>query len=478
MGESLKHKTVRGVIWSGIERFSTQAVQLVVNILLMRLLVPGDFGLIAEIFIFIQLAQLLIDSGFSTALIRRKDRNDLDFSTIFYFNLAVSLICYGILFIGAPLISRFYNEPVLTPLVRVLGLNFVIGALVAVPRTMLTIEIRFKEQSIISLAAALVSGAIAVWLAFMGMGVWSLVVQTLLSVCVQAILTWMIVRWLPKSGFSWERLKSMLGYSSKLLISSLINMTYVNLYPMLIGKFYNKTELGYYNRGDYFAMVPAQSIGQIISRVAFPVFSSIQDDNARLRTAYSKYIRYASTIVFPLMLGIAMVAKPLVLTILPADWLPAVPILQILCIAWMFDHISQINLNILYVKGRSDLALRLEIIKKTIAFTILFATVPFGIIAICYGRVAYSIIALILNTHYTSGLISLSRKQQLLDFLPPLFTSVAMGLAVWLLTLLPLEPWLQLTIAITGGIVSYMALTFFTQRRFFYEFISLIHKNG
>ncbi len=144
----------------------------------------------------------------------------------------------------------------------------------------------------------------------------------------------------------------------------------------------------------------------------------------------------------------------------------------------MFDHISQINLNILYVKGRSDLALRLEIIKKTIAFTILFATVPFGIIAICYGRVAYSIIALILNTHYTSGLISLSRKQQLLDFLPPLFTSVAMGLAVWLLTLLPLEPWLQLTIAITGGIVSYMALTFFTQRRFFYEFISLIHKNG
>lgn len=343
---------------------------------------------------------------------------------------------------------------------------------------MLTIEIRFKEQSIISLAAALVSGAIAVWLAFMGMGVWSLVVQTLLSVCVQAILTWMIVRWLPKSGFSWERLKSMLGYSSKLLISSLINMTYVNLYPMLIGKFYNKTELGYYNRGDYFAMVPAQSIGQIISRVAFPVFSSIQDDNARLRTAYSKYIRYASTIVFPLMLGIAMVAKPLVLTILPADWLPAVPILQILCIAWMFDHISQINLNILYVKGRSDLALRLEIIKKTIAFTILFATVPFGIIAICYGRVAYSIIALILNTHYTSGLISLSRKQQLLDFLPPLFTSVAMGLAVWLLTLLPLEPWLQLTIAITGGIVSYMALTFFTQRRFFYEFISLIHKNG
>lgn len=201
MGESLKHKTVRGVIWSGVERFSTQAVQLVVNILLMRLLVPGDFGLIAEIFIFIQLAQLLIDSGFSTALIQRKDRNDLDFSTIFYFNLAVSLICYGILFLGAPLISRFYNEPVLTPLVRVLGLNFVIGALVAVPRTMLTIEIRFKEQSIISLAAALVSGAIAVWLAFMGMGVWSLVVQTLLSVCVQAILTWIIVRWLPKSGF-------------------------------------------------------------------------------------------------------------------------------------------------------------------------------------------------------------------------------------------------------------------------------------
>ncbi len=478
MGESLRHKTTRGVAWSAVERFSTQAVQLVVNILLANLLLPGDFGLIAEIMIFIQLAQLLIDSGFTTALIQRKDRNALDYSTIFYFNLVASVTCYILLFISAPLIARFYDEPQLISIIRVVGLNFVIGAFVAVPRTMLTIDIRFKEQSLISLVSALVSGGMAVWLAFRGFGVWSLVVQSLLVVVVQAIMTILVVRWLPREGFSWQNLKSMLGYSSKCLLSSLINMMYVYLYPVLIGKFYNKTELGYYNRADFFSMVPAQSIGQIISRVAFPIFSSIQDDTLRLRTAYSKYIRYASTIVFPLMVGLAMVAKPLIEIMLPPVWSPVIPMLQILCVAWMFDHISQINLNILYVKGRSDLALRLEFVKKSIAFAILFGTVPFGIIAICCGRVAYSIIALIINAHYTSDLISLSRIEQVKDFMPPLLTSIVMGAIVWVLTLLPLNVWLQLFIAVIGGIIIFVALTYLTQRKFFFEFISLIHKNG
>lgn len=478
MGESLRHKTTRGVAWSAVERFSTQAVQLVVNILLANLLLPGDFGLIAEIMIFIQLAQLLIDSGFTTALIQRKDRNALDYSTIFYFNLVASVTCYILLFISAPLIARFYDEPQLISIIRVVGLNFVIGAFVAVPRTMLTIDIRFKEQSLISLVSALVSGGMAVWLAFRGFGVWSLVVQSLLVVVVQAIMTILVVRWLPREGFSWQNLKSMLGYSSKCLLSSLINMMYVYLYPVLIGKFYNKTELGYYNRADFFSMVPAQSIGQIISRVAFPIFSSIQDDTLRLRTAYSKYIRYASTIVFPLMVGLATVAKPLIEIMLPPVWSPVIPMLQILCVAWMFDHISQINLNILYVKGRSDLALRLEFVKKSIAFAILFGTVPFGIIAICCGRVAYSIIALIINAHYTSDLISLSRIDQLKDFMPPLLTSIVMGAIVWMLTQLPLNVWLQLFIAIISGIIIFVALTYLTQRKFFFEFISLIHKNG
>lgn len=478
MGESLRHKTTRGVAWSAVERFSTQAVQLVVNILLANLLLPGDFGLIAEIMIFIQLAQLLIDSGFTTALIQRKDRNALDYSTIFYFNLVASVTCYILLFISAPLIARFYDEPQLISIIRVVGLNFVIGAFVAVPRTMLTIDIRFKEQSLISLVSALVSGGMAVWLAFRGFGVWSLVVQSLLVVVVQAIMTILVVRWLPREGFSWQNLKSMLGYSSKCLLSSLINMMYVYLYPVLIGKFYNKTELGYYNRADFFSMVPAQSIGQIISRVAFPIFSSIQDDTLRLRTAYSKYIRYASTIVFPLMVGLATVAKPLIEIMLPPVWSPVIPMLQILCVAWMFDHISQINLNILYVKGRSDLALRLEFVKKSIAFAILFGTVPFGIIAICCGRVAYSIIALIINAHYTSDLISLSRIEQVKDFMPPLLTSIVMGAIVWVLTLLPLNVWLQLFIAVIGGIIIFVALTYLTQRKFFFEFISLIHKNG
>lgn len=476
MAESLRHKTVRGVVWSGIERVSSQAVQIIVNIVLARILVPGDFGLVAEILVFIQLSQLLVDSGFTTALIQRKDRKGIDFSTIFYFNVAVALVCYAILYLCSPLIADFYDEPLLKPLARVAGLNFVLGAIMAVPRTKLTIDIRFKEQSIISFVAAFVSGSIAIWLAYSGWGVWSLVLQTLISFTLQTIMTWCYVRWIPKDGFSLSVLRSMLGYSSKCLVSSMINLLYVNLYPLLIGKFYNKSELGFYNRGDFFAMMAAQTIGNVISRVAFPIFSSIQDDDKRLRSAYSKYIRFSSVVIFPVMIGLLSIAHPLISVVLTDKWLPAVPMLQILCIAWSFDHISQINLNVLYVKGRSDLALRLEIIKKTIAFTILGATVFMGLYAICWGRVLYGLISVILNTHYTNRLIHIGRIAQLKDFMPSLLSAILMGVIVGVVTLLPVGEFVRLCLGITTGIATYILIIYISQRTLFDEFVALCRK--
>ncbi len=476
MEESLSKKTVRGVAWSGIERLASQVIQLIVNVLLARILVPEDFGLIAEIMIFIQISQILIDSGFSTALIQRIDRTDTDFCTVFYFNLTISLLLYAVLFFCAPLIADFYNSPQLVDITRVVSLNFVIAALFSVHKTKLTIEIRFKEQSLISVVAALVSCSCALLMAFNGFGVWALVAQSLSSFMVQAVMTTYITRWMPALTFSWRSFKNLFSYSSKCLGSSLLNQAYGMLYPMIIGRRFSAIELGYYNRGDFFAAIPAQTIGNVISRVAFPIFSSIQNETERLNRAYSKYIQFASAIVFPIMIGLIVLARPGVVVLLTDKWLPSVPMLQILAMAWMLDHLSQINLNVLYVKGRSDLALRLEIIKKSIATALLLGSMFFGIYAICWSRVVYSIIAVSINTHYTRRFIGISRKDQIKDFMPYLLLAAAMGTCTHLIQL-PLESdVLKLAVGMPFGVTCYAILLYLFRPAFFKEFISLIKR--
>lgn len=424
MDEGLKKETIKGVKWSAFERFATQGIVFIVNIILARLLLPSDFGLIAMIMVFIQISQAFIDSGFSNALIQRKDRRDIDFCTVFYFNIALSLLIYLVLFICAPAISKFYNSPQLINITRVICLSLILGAIGSIHQTKLTINIEFKSLSIVTFISALISGVLGIILAYIGLGVWALVWMTIIRVGLQSTFMWVVSRWKPSFAFSLMSFKSLFSYSSKLLVSSLIHLLYYNLYTVAIGKIYSKQDLGYFNRAELFARFPSTTLSTVFSRVAFPVFSKIQDDNNRLRIAYSNYIKYSSAIIFPVMLWIIALAKPITLFVLSDKWLPIVPLMQILCVSWMTDHLCSINLNVLFVKGRSDLALRLEIIKKTIATAILFATMKFGLIVICLGLVLYSIIAVILNSIYTKPLINLSIKQQFLDYAPCLCISI------------------------------------------------------
>lgn len=476
MTENLKRKTVSGVMWSAIERFSLQGVQFVMQLVMARLLLPSDYGMIAMLTIFLQIAQAFIDSGFTNALIPKKDRTEVDYSTVFYFNIIIALLFYCILFVSAPLIAKFYNMPDLILVMRVMALSLIILSFSAVHKTKLTIEINFKIQSKITLIAAGISGIIGVGIAYWGYGVWALVYQSILNAMLTTILFNCFYRWKPLKTFSMKSFKRLFSFGSKLLVSGLIHTVYYNLYGIVIGKRFSAAELGYYTRAEQFAILPSYNLSAIITRVTFPILSSIQDDNERLASTYRKYIRLSSYLIFPLMVGLASLANPLVDLFLTEKWNGTVALLQILCFDWMFDHLSGINLNLLYVKGRSDLALRLEIIKKIIAITILLASIPLGIIGMCLGRVLYSLIATYANTYYTNSLIGLSFRTQLKDIIPYLILSLAMGGVVYATTYLGLSNIIQLIIGITIGILFYISISYIFKITSLKVLLQLIHK--
>lgn len=476
MTENLKRKTVSGVMWSAIERFSLQGVQFVMQLVMARLLLPSDYGMIAMLTIFLQIAQAFIDSGFTNALIQKKDRTEVDYSTVFYFNIIIALLFYCILFVSAPLIAKFYNMPDLILVMRVMALSLIILSFSAVHKTKLTIKINFKIQSKITLIAAGISGIIGVGIAYWGYGVWALVYQSILNAMLTTILFNCFYRWKPLKTFSMKSFKRLFSFGSKLLVSGLIHTVYYNLYGIVIGKRFSAAELGYYTRAEQFAILPSYNLSAIITRVTFPILSSIQDDNERLASTYRKYIRLSSYLIFPLMVGLASLANPLVDLFLTEKWNGTVALLQILCFDWMFDHLSGINLNLLYVKGRSDLALRLEIIKKIIAITILLASIPLGIIGMCLGRVLYSLIATYANTYYTNSLIGLSFRTQLKDIIPYLILSLAMGGVVYATTYLGLSNIIQLIIGITIGILFYISISYIFKITSLKVLLQLIHK--
>lgn len=476
MAEDLKKESVKGVVWSGIEKFASSGILFVANILLVRILTPEDFGLLALIAIFVQISQTFIDSGFSNALIQKKDATQIDYSTVFIFNLAISVILYFILFVTAPLIAAFFKNEELVDLTRVIGINLIIGALVSVHKTRLTIQLRFKIQSYITIISSLIGAIVSVYMAYKGWGVWSLVILTLLNTTIQVLLIYLIISWRPSLTFSIKSFKRLFSYSSKLLGASLIHLLYSNIYPIIIGKKFTPLQLGYFNRAETFAMYTPNLVGTVMSRVAFPIFSRIQDDNQRLRKAYSQYIIYASLLIFPCLIGLIVLAKPLILLILKSKWLPMVPMFQILCLTYMTEHLSSININVLSVKGRSDLALRLEIIKKTIAIVIFLISLKWGIIAVCWGRVVYGITALCINSHFTKELIGISLYQQFKDILYPFFCSIIMGMAMYFLLKISVMPIMEIIVSISGGIIIYIVAIYAIKRDYIYELISIFKR--
>lgn len=478
MTESLKKKTVKGTLWSTVERFSVQGIMFVVMIIMARILTPADYGLVGMLTIFIAISQSLIDSGFSQALIRKQDRSEIDNSTVFYFNIGVGIILYIILFLLAPLIAKFYNEPLLIPITRTIGLSLILNSLVVVQRAMLTVQLDFKTQAKASLSGAIISGVIGIWMAYSGFGVWAIVWQQISNFAVITALLWILSKWKPIWAYSWKSFNELFSFGSKLLASGLLDTMYRNIYLIVIGKVFKASDLGYYTRANQFADFASSNITGIFQRVTYPVLCTIQEDDKRLAEVYRKLLKTSAFVIFPLMLGLAAVASPMVITILTEKWLYSAVLIQILCFSQMWFPVHSINLNLLQVKGRSDLFLRLEIIKKIIGVVILCVTLPFGLIALCWGMVANSMITLIINTHYTGKLIHLGFIAQIRDLLPILILSSVMALTVFLtVTFIPMPTEIALAVGILEGLILYVALAKIFHFKELSALITLLHKN-
>lgn len=460
-----KSRTVKGLLWSSIERFSVQGIQFVLQIIMARLLTPNDYGVIGMLAIFLAVSQTFIDSGFSNALIRKIDRTETDFSTAFYFNIAIGVICYLVLFLFSPLIASFYETPILKPLTKILALNVLFNSLAVVQRAKLTITINFKTQAKASFLAVVISGIAGIVLAYLGFGVWALAIQTITNSFINTILLWLLAKWRPTKKFSKKSFKDLFGFGSKLLASGLLDTLYKNIYTLVIGKVFNAQSLGYYTRADQFAQFPSSNITGILSRVTFPLLSEKQEDTESLRLLYREYIRLSSYVVFPLMIGLAAVAKPFILIILGEKWQGAIFLLQLCCFSLMWYPVHALNLNLLQVKGRSDLFLKLEIIKKIIGVIILVVTIPFGLEVMCYGKILGSLISLIINTYYTGKLINVGFFIQMKDLLPSLLYSLSMFLVILFLNNFISNLLLQLVLGILVGITYYFLISLLTKSK-------------
>lgn len=474
MTDTLKTKTINGISWSAIERFITQGTSFLIQLVLARLLMPSDYGIIALLAIFLQIAQVFIDSGFANALIKKQNCSEKDFSTVFYYNLAISIIIYLLFFSFSPIVAQFYGIPELTNVMRFVSLVVILNALSIVQRTKLIKAIDFKSQTLVSLGSVLLSGGLGLYLAYQGAGVWALCWQTIANGFFQNIFLFSIVKWFPSLTFSRNSFIEMFGFGSKILGASIISVVYSNLYTVVIGKMFQTVELGLFSRAEQFAKFPSSNVGNIIARVMFPVLSRIQDDDEKLCIAYRKIIRCSSFFIFPLMMGLAALASPFVMVILTEKWLGVVTLLQIVCLSYMWDHLSLLNLNVLYVKGRSDLVFKLEVIKKSIAMVILVVTIPYGLVVMCWGLVMYSLIAFYLNSYYTKKLLALSFFKQLNDVTPYFIASLTMGGCVLLFLHMVDNVYIQLFAGILVGIIIYFLLSLFFFKFTLVEIKSLI----
>lgn len=465
---SLKEKTVKALFWSFADNFINLGGQFIVGIILARILSPREFGLVGMLSIFIAISQTFIDSGFSNALIRKKDCTQRDYSTVFYFNLAVSIFCYALLFIFSRYISSFFKEPQLEVLLKILGLGLVLNSFGLIQRTILTKDINFKTQAKVSVVATLGSSFIAILMAVNGFGVWSLVALTLSRYGFVTTFLWIWAKWKPAFVFCKKSFNDLFYFGSKLLISGLIETIYNNIYYLIIGKFFSAVDLGYYSRADQFQSVPSGNLQSVISRVSFPVLSKLQDDPEHLKNTYQKIIKNTMFAAFCLMLGLAAVAHPLILALLGSKWEPSVVYLQLLCFVGMFYPLHAINLNMLQVCGRSDLFLRIEILKKILAIPIIILGIFYGIKAMIYGMMLHSLVSLYLNSFWSGRLVGYSFSSQLKDISPSFILALSMSFIVFTEGLILSYPPLILLIiqVISGAVITMIICECFNFREY------------
>lgn len=464
MSDNLHKKTSKGLLWNTIHNLAMKGIQFLLMLFMARLLSPDDYGTVGLMAVFIMLSSVFIDSGLGTALVRKKDRTQTDLSTVFYFNLVVGAACYVVVFLLAPYAAAFYDKPQLTLLLRVLAVTIVLGSFNVIQVTVLNYTMNFKKQAMISITHTFTSGLAGLVMALCGCGVWALVGQSLVQSAVGVVLYWTRCDWRPSWVFSRTSFREMFGFSSKLLLTRLIDATYDNIYPIIIGKSFSPSALGHYTRAQHWASFPSTNLVNIIQNVTFASLSNIQDQNERLRGIYRKMIKTSAFVVFPLMMGLAAVARPLIYFTIGEKWDFCVQILQIISFSFMLAPILSLNNSLIQVKGRSDLTLRLGIIEKVIAVSVLFVSVPLGLLAMCWFGVGTSLCMYLLNSHYVGRLLGLGTLLQLRDLLPSFVMAAAMMAIVRFSMLLTDQSLWQLLVGVLTGAASYTVLAAIFQR--------------
>lgn len=454
------NKTIKNFIWRFAERCGAQLVTFIVSIVLARLLSPEDYGTIALVTVFTTILQVFVDSGLGTALIQKKDADDLDFSSVFYFNFAVCLILYAVMFAATPFIAEFYNDTSLVPIIRVISLTIVISGVKGIQQSYVSRNMLFKRFFFATIGGTIFSAFLGIGLAYAGFGVWAIVAQQLSNTTIDTLILWLTVKWHPKKMFSWHRLKSLLSFGWKLLASSLIDTVYNNLRNLIIGKFYSSADLAYYNQGDKFPKIIVTNINNSIDSVLLPTLANEQDNKIRVKNMTRRAIKTSTYIMAPLMMGLAFCATPIVQLVLTDKWLPCVPFLRIFCITYMFWPIHTANLNAINAMGRSDYFLKLEIAKKSIGMILLLITMRMGVMAMAYSLLISTLASMIINSWPNKELLGYSFKEQMLDIFPGILLALLMGVVISLVQLLGLSSIVTLLIQIPLGAAIYIGASY------------------
>lgn len=473
MAESLKNKTVRGVGWSFADSALGQGVTFIVGLILARLLSPDEYGLIGIITIFVTVLNSIVDSGFSNALIRKNNATDKDYNTVFYTNLVFSLVLYVILFFCSPLIARFFDRPELVSLTRVMGFATILDALSLIQNTLLVKKLDFKTRTKASLISAIVSGLVGIVMALLGFGVWALVAQALSRQLLYTICLWSFNRWWPKIEFYWDSFKEMWSFGWKLLVSSLIDTVWKELYQVVVGKFYSPATLGQYTRGKQFASVFSQNLTVVVQRVSYPALAEIQDDKQRLANAYRKVIKTTMFATAVLLFSLGAVAEPLLYCLIGPQWHQAATFLPLICVSMSLYPLHAINLNMLKVQGRSDLFLKLEILKKIIAIFPLLVGIFIDIYWMLVGSIITGVIAFFLNSYYSGKMLGYSSWMQLKDIAPSYTLATLIAFPVFFMKFLPLSNFVILPLQIVVGIGIFFIVCRITRNEEYVEVMSL-----
>ena len=461
MSENLKAKTAKGVGWGFADNILGLGIMAVANIILARILSPADFGIIGMTAIFMTLSTSLVDSGFTGALTRKKDTVKADFDTVFYFNLAVSCLLYAVLFFCSPFIARFFREPILVPVIRILGISLIINAFGIVQKIILVRRIDFRTQAWISLVSSFAAAVAAVAMAFYGFGVWSLVVLQVGKLAVNTILLWSVSRWHPGLCFSRKSFRDMFSFGSRLLITSIISTIWSEMYSFIIGKMYSSSVLGQYSRADKVKNMVTSNVSSVMQKVSYPVLASIQDEGERQINVYRKVLKTTVLISFTAVFGVWAVAGPFILTVFGNQWLPAVDYLRIMCFSGLFLPLMMCSANVINADGRSDITLVLEILKTVMGLIPVVFGIIFSVEALLWSMVGVSFILFVVHAAYVSKVIHYSVGRQLADILPTLCVSIVMALIVNAMNMLVMPQWLLLLLQIcAGGTIVVLAYEF------------------